>query len=441
MTALALLRRPAAVLMALALAAGCASEPTSPEPDALAGIRITANTAGTPIATLVVEVSAADMPGTLVFNLVVDEVTGVASGTVKVPHGPARTFHITAFDDTGEITHEGQATIDVQPGQNPPLQITLGPRSGHVPLTVSFGSFSVIVTPSSAVLSVAGETVQLTAQVIDEEGDFLPEGTPVQWATTNPALVTVDANGLVTAAGLAGTAFSGEALIVATYEGVAGFSSINPGGGSTEDADADGYTAAAGDCNDENSSVYPGAPEVLDGMDNNCDGSVDEGFQVVITEIQAIPYAGTADWGEWIEVWNASGQELDPNGLMLIVNNQLCSVTSALPVPPAGYFTINFGVYSAAPNKYGCVNGMGGPVLSTLTDGPINIQLGYGGVTADVAFMDVLLDQVILPDDAVAGTPRSLSPAATDPLANDNPSNWCLAAAGGTPGQANFDCF
>ncbi len=60
-----------------------------------------------------------------------------------------------------------------------------------------------------------------------------------------------------------------------------------------QDGDGDGYgtpfaapkclctpkapftTAAAGDCNDADKAVYPGAAEVCDGKDDNCDGSVD----------------------------------------------------------------------------------------------------------------------------------------------------------------------
>ncbi len=45
------------------------------------------------------------------------------------------------------------------------------------------------------------------------------------------------------------------------------------------DADGDGYTSAeyAGDdCDDTNAAVYPGAPEVCDGVDNDCDGLADE---------------------------------------------------------------------------------------------------------------------------------------------------------------------
>ena len=42
------------------------------------------------------------------------------------------------------------------------------------------------------------------------------------------------------------------------------------------DNDNDGFTADL-DCNDNNASVYPGAEEVCDGFDNNCDAIVDEG--------------------------------------------------------------------------------------------------------------------------------------------------------------------
>jgi hypothetical protein len=44
---------------------------------------------------------------------------------------------------------------------------------------------------------------------------------------------------------------------------------------SDNDNDNDGYTENQGDCDDANAQVNPGATEIEDGIDNDCDGDID----------------------------------------------------------------------------------------------------------------------------------------------------------------------
>jgi hypothetical protein len=56
----------------------------------------------------------------------------------------------------------------------------------------------------------------------------------------------------------------------------------SPGLAECQDVDKDGVIALQ-DCNDNAAAIHPGADELCDGIDNNCDGRIDEALQVKIT--------------------------------------------------------------------------------------------------------------------------------------------------------------
>lgn len=74
----------------------------------------------------------------------------------------------------------------------------------------------------------------------------------------------------------------------------------------SSDADGDGVTENDGDCDDDNAEMYPGKTEDCDGIDNNCNGFIDEGMTDTDSD-------GTADC---IDAETCDGIDNDGDGVI-----------------------------------------------------------------------------------------------------------------------------
>jgi hypothetical protein len=210
MNARTLFRTLAALSAAAALA--CADAGTTDPTPRTAGARlgVALNVEGTPVVAVTAEVSAPDIPAKLLFSLKVEG--GVASGSIEVTAGSGRTVTLRGFDAQGILTHQGSKTVAVHEGTNATLFIVMEPVTGTLPIRASFGSTTVVVSPTVHTLYLGG-TARLRATVVGPDGATIAG--PVVWASSNPGAVRVDSTGRVTA-----LAAGREAEVVATYNGI-----------------------------------------------------------------------------------------------------------------------------------------------------------------------------------------------------------------------------
>ena len=150
---------------------GPAKDTAEPPGDATVSVSLNVSSASQ-IAAVHLLVTGADLPDTLRFVLSLE--SGIARGTATVPAGPRRTFTLRALDASGITWYEGSATVDVVPGQNPLLTITLYPvdPAGVVPIVGQIGSYSVTIVPAVDTVRV-GEFVSFTATVRDAGGNLV----------------------------------------------------------------------------------------------------------------------------------------------------------------------------------------------------------------------------------------------------------------------------
>ena len=211
-----------------------------------------------------------------------------------------------------------------------------------------------------------------------------------------------------------------------------------------DDLDGDGFFSNGGDCDDGDAAIFPGAVEIRDAIDQNCDGLADEGLigagEILITEIYADP-TGIDDDLEWFEILHTGALPIDLQGWVLADRDgdlHTIDVVGGWLVQPGSYAVLG-------SNDDPAFNG--GVTVDYVVDSFFlgnaddEVVLSLDGDEIDAVEYDGGVD---FPDPE--GASINLDPLFYDATGNDDGSNWCesqiqiFTGGYGTPGTLNESC-
>lgn len=160
--------------------------------------------------------------------------------------------------------------------------------------------------------------------------------------------------------------------------------------------------------------------------------------ELVVSELRG-DQSGTGDTiGQWIELYNASGRQLDISGVTLELRKidggseaRIVVRVPALVVDADAYVVL--GAYTGTLPPYAD--------YGYLSDFSSNL---FSAGAIEVAACGTLVDRVVYRDLPVQGTWAFDGNLAPDATANDDEGAWCADAAGvgfpGTPRERNHPC-
>ncbi len=116
-------------------------------------------------------------------------------------------------DDPNVATVDGQGVITAQMNGETRVNVTDGNLSASVTVTVAVvqPAGRIVVSPTSVDLTSIGQTIELTASVLDAEDMEITEAV-LAWTSEDPAVATVDGQGVVTAQ------MNGETRVTVSWE-------------------------------------------------------------------------------------------------------------------------------------------------------------------------------------------------------------------------------
>jgi len=177
------------------------------------------------------------------------------------------TITATAIDPDGALTSTSILVNIIDPGI-PPVIALLSPGDDDFGVTGELLTLEAIVEDLDHSLEDLAVSFSVSAVGVSSTCDEQPDGDGVarcQLTITEPGVYTVIAQ-VTDPMGQTDTDTLHDFEVIAA---------------DAHDGDGDGFAEIDGDCDDADGSIFPDAPEIVDGIDNNCDGQIDEGTDSV----------------------------------------------------------------------------------------------------------------------------------------------------------------